>query len=481
MNIVLSQGAGVIGITVVLVAIMAAAVVALVLTVAGRYYAGADVAAMASAVAISALTLVVELGRDPTYVTNFYFYPVVILLSALFCRFRWTLISTLILGATAAGSFLLSGGIGAGQDFGHFLEESLMDFSFSLVFVLVLSFLIVRVNARVTAQATAEGEKNRKRYAQLQDAFATLRLTSRELAQASEAMSQSLATFVEDTQSEAATTEQVSATIEEMSGGIETIADSASDQYRKVTGLVKSIDELSAGIASISGETAEAARLSEDILTRARGSEESLGAINGRMTRIVKSSEDLDGIIGIIRAISDQTNLLALNASIEAARAGEAGRGFAVVAAEVSKLAEQTAESLKQIDTIVKGNTSEIHGGREQIESVVTVMREVVEGMTHMGAFVADFATVVARQVETNAKVDRGSRDVMEISSSIDRALGEQRAAVAEIARSITHINERIQSSTEAAEAIASRSSGIVVMAEGLKGKVEGSSKKTLA
>jgi methyl-accepting chemotaxis protein len=478
MNIVLAKDAGVIGITIILAAIMAAAVVALGFTVRGRYFVGADMAAMASTLAISALTFTVEMGRDPTYVTNFYFYPVVILLSALFCRFRWTLIATLILGATAAGSFFLSAGIGVGQDFGHFLEESLMDFSFALVFVFVLSFLIIRVNARVTAQAVAEGEKNRRQYAQLQDAFATLRLTSRELAQASEAMSQSLATFAEDTQSEAASTEQVSATIEQMSGGIETIAASASDQHRKVASLVKSLEELSAGIASISGETAEAARLSEEILARARGSEESLGAINGRMSRIVRSSEDLDGIIGIIRGISDQTNLLALNASIEAARAGEAGRGFAVVAQEVSKLAEQTAQSLTQIDSIVKGNTSEIHGGREQIESVVSVMQEVVEGVTRMGGFVTDFAAVVTRQVETNAVVDRSSRDVMEISSSIDRALGEQRAAVSEIAKSIALINERIQSSTEAAEAMASRSSGIVVLATGLKGKMEGGSRK---
>ena len=479
MNIVLAKDAGVVTITIVLAGIMACALVALVLTVRGWYFAGADITALIAALGVSSLALL-QAPRDPTFITNFYYFPMVILLSALFCRLRWTLFVTLVLGAAAAGGYFLSGGVTLAGDFRHFVDESMMDFGFSIVFVFVLSFLIIRVNARVTAQAVAEGEKNRRQYAQLQDAFATLRATSAELAQASETMSRSLATFAEDTQSEAASAEEVSATIEEMSGGIETIAGSASDQNTKVGSLVKSIEELSAGIASITSETAEAARLSEEILARARGGEESLGAINGRMSRIVERSESLDGIIGIIRGISDQTNLLALNASIEAARAGEAGRGFAVVAAEVSKLAEQTAESLKQIDSIVKGNTTEIHGGREQIVGVVAVMQEVVAGLSRMGAFVADFAGVASRQAETNVVVARESRTVMEISGSIDRALAEQRAAAAEIAKSIALITERIQSSNDAAAAIASRSSGIVDMAEGLRGKAESGVDKQL-
>jgi len=207
MNVMLAKDAGVVTISLILAGIMACALIALVFTTRGGYTVGSALTALASALAVSALTLAVEAAGDPTYVTNFYFYPVVILLSALFCKFRWTLIVTLILAATAAASFFLSGGVSMAAGFSHFLEESLMDFGFSVAFVFVLAFLIIRVNARVTAQAVAEGEKNRRQYAQLQDVFATLRETSSELAQASEAMSKSLATFAEDTQTEAASAE----------------------------------------------------------------------------------------------------------------------------------------------------------------------------------------------------------------------------------------------------------------------------------
>ncbi|KAF7772332.1 hypothetical protein PCIT_a2386 [Pseudoalteromonas citrea] len=74
--------------------------------------------------------------------------------------------------------------------------------------------------------------------------------------------------------------------------------------------------------------------------------EQGLASLN----ELLNGVSDVGKVIEMIRTIAEQTNLLALNAAIESARAGEHGRGFAVVADEVRKLAQQTQDSLSDIN-----------------------------------------------------------------------------------------------------------------------------------
>jgi hypothetical protein len=108
--------------------------------------------------------------------------------------------------------------------------------------------------------------------------------------------------------------------------------------------------------------------VSKNLIDSFKNIKEKADIISSSITGVSSSNEDIvkqikststevnntDGIINFVKQITKDTRLLGLNASIEAARVGEEGRGFGVVASEIKKLSTSSAESINEINNVIK-------------------------------------------------------------------------------------------------------------------------------
>ena len=153
---------------------------------------------------------------------------------------------------------------------------------------------------------------------------------------------------------------QIAHTMTEIALGTESqthVTHSLNEEMNAFAGLIQSTDQVS---SDISNATVNMNELTYEGRSHMHRSVERMNVIHAhvqdsthQVQQLNRQSEEIQGLISIIRDISEQTNLLALNAAIEAARAGEQGKGFAVVASEVKNLSMHVADNVSQISSIV--------------------------------------------------------------------------------------------------------------------------------
>ena len=132
---------------------------------------------------------------------------------------------------------------------------------------------------------------------------------------------------------------------------------------------------------------------SVDAASKLQALAQSIEDTNSRLTEIVTSER-------LLSEIASQTNILALNAAVEAARAGEAGRGFSVVAAEVRKLAERSAEVVKNIQELGTSSMSASQATLVELKGLQGAMGNIETSVGDLEASSAQITDAVGQIVE---------------------------------------------------------------------------------
>ncbi|MBX7059909.1 MAG: hypothetical protein K1X75_17745 [Leptospirales bacterium] len=247
--------------------------------------------------------------------------------------------------------------------------------------------------------------------------------------------SQTVSTVAHD---QSACIEEISASFEEIGAGM----DSLSAIARKQKGELASIQDRH-GVLLDSGrhlnlEMTAASQLAAIAQEHAQRAGSALDLIIGSMEAIDANSRKVRTIVSVINEIADRVNLLSLNASIEAARAGEYGRGFSVVAQEIARLAERTASSVDEINSLIDHNSVEVQGGRKSVSAGVEVIRALVDKINA----VADRLGSIGRSMDS--QIQAYANSLGEIGSMTDEVRGTL-SSLSEQAATVRHIAEAVQ------------------------------------
>ncbi len=113
---------------------------------------------------------------------------------------------------------------------------------------------------------------------------------------------------------------------------------------------------------TIASTSEEITATTEEMASMAMNLSEDLTRLKDGGRNVLTEIKKTDDILQFVSDVAANSNLLGLNAAIEAARAGELGRGFAVVADEIRKMADNSAQSVKDIKQILGSIQTEVAG-----------------------------------------------------------------------------------------------------------------------
>ena len=282
-------------------------------------------------------------------------------------------------------------------------------------------------------------------------------------------LSASAEKLAEGAQSQASTLEETSASVEELTASVDQVAEHARGQSEAVLHGTASMTQTKTAMAGVSSSLVEIETLADASVRNAVDGSTAVQRVVEGIHQIAESSERIEGIVTVISDIADQTNLLALNASIEAARAGEHGRGFAVVAGEVSKLAERSAASTREITGLIKESARHVTEGVEVAMNSQAAMEQIKDASRKVKEMIGGLTGSMAQQVAAVYELSSALTGISEMSRSITAATEEQTTNARQVARAVENVNELTQGAASAASQVSEATTQLSTMAQELQ------------
>lgn len=242
---------------------------------------------------------------------------------------------------------------------------------------------------------------------------------------------------------------------DEINQSIQVISSAMMDNSATTEELTASVSEVKETVTNLAHKAVESEEMSKEIMGRAQkiGKEstenfdqamELSKQYEKRLQASIENSKvvnEIGTMADAISEIAEQINLLSLNASIEAARAGEQGKGFAVVAGEIGNLANQTSNTVTNIQNTVAMV-------KESVEVLSRDSRSLIEFITQN--VTPDYQAFV----DTSQQYENDAKSIQDLATYLADIASQLKNTMEDVNLAIHNIASASQDAAEKSSAI---------------------------